>query len=123
MAPAAPLPCRPFNPKISGGNVERWLIECESSMRDTLKSVLQRAFAAYDSTPRISWVCDWPGQVRSRCVYGGSGGGGEEARLQTIGSCWERIPADNARRLHQFRQLACTAAHKVMTRFLAPLSL
>lgn len=29
--------CTPFNPRDSLGAVERWLIECEMAMRDTLK--------------------------------------------------------------------------------------
>ena len=30
-----------FNPKDSMGNVERWLIECEAAMRESLKDTLQ----------------------------------------------------------------------------------
>lgn len=48
--------------------MERWLIECEASMRGTLQSVCKRAFAAYDSTPRIDWITQWPGQVSSGCL-------------------------------------------------------
>lgn len=55
--------CRPFNPRAAGGNVERWLIECEAAMRDSLKDVLRRSFDAYAHTQRIRWVSEWPGQV------------------------------------------------------------
>lgn len=54
---------RSFNPKDSMGNVERWLIECEAAMRDSLKDVLLRSFDAYANTQRIQWVTDWPGQA------------------------------------------------------------
>ena len=73
-----------FNPKDSMGNVERWLIECEAAMRDSLKDSLRRAFAAYAKTPRINWVTDWPGQVRrggnsgNRLAGAGEGRGGGE---------------------------------------------
>ena len=45
------------------GNVERWLIECEASMRESLKDTLQRSFDNYAQTKRIDWVTAWPGQV------------------------------------------------------------
>ena len=45
-----------FNPKDSGGNVERWLIECEIAMRDTVKSITRKSFDAHINTPRIKWV-------------------------------------------------------------------
>lgn len=54
---------RPFNPEKAGGNVERWLIECEASMRGTLQSICKNAFAAYETTPRVDWIMQWPGQV------------------------------------------------------------
>ena len=63
------------------GNVERWLIECEAAMRDSLKDSLRRAFDAYAKTPRINWVTDWPGQVRGGRGFGG-GGRGESRSTQ-----------------------------------------
>ncbi len=44
---------RSFNPKDSQGCVERWLIECEIAMRDTVKNTTRQAFDAYATTPRI----------------------------------------------------------------------
>lgn len=57
----SPLCCP--DPQDSQGNVERWLIECEIAMRDTIKHVTRQAFDAYAKTPRINWVTAWPGQV------------------------------------------------------------
>jgi dynein heavy chain len=62
---------RPFNPAAAGGAVERWLIDCEAAMRDTVRSVLKASFDAYSSTPRDSWMSAWPGQVvlAVDCMY------------------------------------------------------
>jgi hypothetical protein len=43
--------------------VEKWLIECEAAMRDTVKSVLKESFDAHTRTPRDTWMVQWPGQV------------------------------------------------------------
>ena len=51
------LPCpqvpfkKSFNPKDSMGDAERWLVECEAAMRDSLKDSLRRAFDACAKTP------------------------------------------------------------------------
>ena len=55
--------CRTFNPKSAGGNVERWLIDCEAIMRETCKDVTGRAAAAYAKSARKEWILQWPGQV------------------------------------------------------------
>ncbi len=44
---------RGFNPRDSQGCVERWLIECEIAMRDTIKATTRQGFDAYANTPRI----------------------------------------------------------------------
>ncbi|KIY92558.1 Dynein heavy chain 7, axonemal [Monoraphidium neglectum] len=54
---------KPFDPATAGGAVERWLIDCEAAMRDTLRAVVRQSFDAYASRERIKWVCEWPGQV------------------------------------------------------------
>ena len=54
---------RVFNPGNAGGNVEKWLIECENSMRETVKAEIRKAFDAYSVSKRSEWVIEWPGQV------------------------------------------------------------
>ena len=57
-----------FSPAQAGGNVEKWLIECEAAMRDTIRDVTRRSFNAHVTTKRIDWVLQWPGQVRADCL-------------------------------------------------------
>ncbi|EKX31285.1 hypothetical protein GUITHDRAFT_83228, partial [Guillardia theta CCMP2712] len=45
------------------GSVERWLLEMETSMRDTLKDIGQRAFEAYKHTARTQFVQEWTGMI------------------------------------------------------------
>lgn len=52
-----------FNPKNAGGNVEKWFIEAEAAMRETVKDVTRQSFAAHAVNKRIDWVLQWPGQV------------------------------------------------------------
>ena len=53
------------------GSVERWLVEMEESMRDTLKDVGRRAFEAYKETPRTQFVQEWTGMIvlAADCLY------------------------------------------------------
>ena len=52
-----------FNPKAAGGNVEKWFIEAEAAMRETVKDVTRKSFDAHAVSKRIDWVLQWPGQV------------------------------------------------------------
>lgn len=63
--------CRPFNPAAANGAVEKWLIECEAAMRDTVKVTTKQSFDAYSNTPRDQWMGSWPGQVvlAVDCIY------------------------------------------------------
>jgi dynein heavy chain len=54
-----------FNPKESQGSVERWLIECELAMRDTIKATTRKAFDAYATNPRIQCVLGVLGVLRA----------------------------------------------------------
>ena len=56
-----------FNPKAAGGNVEKWFIEAEAAMRETVKDVTRKSFDAHAVTQRIDWVLQWPGQVCTSC--------------------------------------------------------
>ena len=55
-----------FNPKAAGGNVEKWFIEAEAAMRETVKDVTRKSFDAHAVSKRIDWVLQWPGQVRKQ---------------------------------------------------------
>ena len=48
--------------------VEKWLIQVEEVMINSLKKVTEDAVNAYNQTPRGKWVQEWPGQVRQRRV-------------------------------------------------------
>ena len=52
-----------FNPKNAGGNVEKWLIECEDSMRESIADVTKKSFEDYTNSVREDWVVKWPGQA------------------------------------------------------------
>ncbi len=54
-----------FNPKAAGGNVEKWFIEAEAAMRETVKDVTRKSFDAHAVSKRIDWVLKWPGQVKA----------------------------------------------------------
>lgn len=43
--------------------VERWLLDLESSMRRTLKKILARAFISYSKMSRENWAFSWPSQI------------------------------------------------------------
>ena len=62
------IPCREDgNDKavnfILQGMVEKWLIQVEEIMIQSLMKVTEDAVAAYSSTPRERWVKEWPGQI------------------------------------------------------------
>ena len=44
--------------------MEKWLIQVEEVMINSLKKVTEDAVNAYYQTPRGKWVQEWPGQVR-----------------------------------------------------------
>ena len=54
---------RRFNPKQAQGAVEKWLIDAEAIMRDTLKTIIKQALQAHAVTDRSAWLLEWPGQV------------------------------------------------------------
>jgi dynein heavy chain len=41
-----------FNPKSAGGNVEKWLIDCEAAQRESVADVCRRAFDDYATQVR-----------------------------------------------------------------------
>lgn len=51
--------------------MEKWLIDCEAIMRQTMKDVIKKSFDAYVKSERIDWVLEWPGQaiICVDCMY------------------------------------------------------
>ena len=52
-----------FNPNTAGGQVEKWLTECEAAQRETVAEVCKHSSEAYATTKRTEWMIQWPGQV------------------------------------------------------------
>ena len=50
-------------PANAKGMVEKWLLEVEQLMIDSVRDVVQKAMVAYAEIPRGQWVLEWPGQV------------------------------------------------------------
>jgi dynein heavy chain len=57
----------PFNQKIypakAKGMVEKWLLQVEDVMINSIRKVVADSVIAYDNTPRERWVVEWAGQV------------------------------------------------------------
>ena len=43
--------------------VEKWLLQVQHIMIQSLQDVAVEAVEAYPVTPRNKWVLDWPGQI------------------------------------------------------------
>lgn len=44
------------------GQVEKWLLDLEKSMKKSIRNQIMKSFEAYNSTERHQWVLDFPGQ-------------------------------------------------------------
>ena len=57
----------PFKNKVepakANGSVEKWLVEVEAAMFESVHDVTARGIEAYSQTPRIDWIVQWPGMV------------------------------------------------------------
>lgn len=45
------------------GQVEKWLVDLEMSMKLTVREIIEKALVAYTNTERQEWVIQWPGQA------------------------------------------------------------
>lgn len=45
------------------GQVEKWLVDLETSMKLTVRETIEKALVAYKNTERQEWVIQWPGQA------------------------------------------------------------
>ncbi len=43
--------------------VEKWLLQVEEMMIQSIRKVIVDSITAYTQTVREKWVLDWPGQV------------------------------------------------------------
>lgn len=59
---AVPLK-RPIRPSEAAGAVEKWLVQVEAGMVESVQEVCRQGLEAYPATPRTSWVLQWPSQV------------------------------------------------------------
>ncbi|XP_051776026.1 dynein axonemal heavy chain 3-like isoform X1 [Erpetoichthys calabaricus] len=50
-------------PAQANGLVERWLLQVEKLMKESLQLVMMKSITAYPETLRQNWVLQWPGQV------------------------------------------------------------
>lgn len=52
-----------INTAVARGQVEKWLLDLELSMKTTVREVIEKALLAYQQTARHEWVLQWPGQA------------------------------------------------------------
>lgn len=52
-----------INPNDSGGNVECWLVDVETTMRKSIALNLDLSVRAYSTEGRLDWIQKWPGQI------------------------------------------------------------
>lgn len=50
-------------PAKAKGMVEKWLLQVEETMIQSVRKVISNSIDAYLNTAREKWVLDWPGQV------------------------------------------------------------
>ena len=58
----------PISVADANGAVEKWLLQTEAAMFDSIHNVTAEGLKAYTSKPRDQWVLDWPGMVVLVCT-------------------------------------------------------
>mmetsp|Transcript_6703 Transcript_6703/g.27190 ORF Transcript_6703/g.27190 Transcript_6703/m.27190 type:complete len:4341 (+) Transcript_6703:132-13154(+) len=58
----------PISVADANGAVEKWLLQTEAAMFDSIHNVTDEGLKAYTSKPRDQWVLDWPGMVVLVCT-------------------------------------------------------
>ena len=53
---------RPIDPAATGA-VEKWMLELEQCIKDTLHRTTKDSVQGYAKTPRKEWILEWPGQL------------------------------------------------------------
>lgn len=52
-----------INTAMAKGQVEKWLLDLELSMKTTVREIIGKALLAYQQIARHEWVLQWPGQA------------------------------------------------------------
>ena len=52
-----------LDPQSANGMVEKWLLEVEGAMKESLKDVLKRSHDDYARKDRVEWALAWPGMI------------------------------------------------------------
>eukprot|EP00798_Chlamydomonas_sp_ICE-L_P012761 gene12761-16012_t len=52
-----------IRPADANGSVEKWLVQVEMGMVESIRNVCKEGVVAYVTTDRNQWVLEWPGQV------------------------------------------------------------
>ena len=54
--------CKEIDPAETGA-VEKWMLEFEDVMKDSMHKVTERSIVEYAQKSREEWMLEWPGQV------------------------------------------------------------
>ncbi|KXZ55711.1 DHC8 protein [Gonium pectorale] len=52
-----------IRPAEANGSVEKWLVQVEAGMMESVQEMCRRGVLSYPTVPREQWVLEWPGQV------------------------------------------------------------
>ncbi|KAF2360954.1 Dynein heavy chain domain-2 [Trinorchestia longiramus] len=55
--------CQVISTSNARGQVEKWLVELETSVKESIKQVVKQCMEAYPCKTREDWALEWPGQA------------------------------------------------------------